>query len=433
MPEAGTVWINAQVVWDRLAAERTLNRECILCPRPPYANLWLEAVIADGSGRRMIGAQVARTGMSGPPLSTFDLVLTGWYGRGLDPSLPAAILSKPVATMVDVWYWEKTCEKRAFWAGKFLYWLAPGRHVSDVGAGRAGRPGIAGRHLQDPAARAVGAPCLGAHERSSRMTQGAAMLAQELANMSERWKRHIEPKFYCSRSKLGKDRVFYVVWRYEECFAEDGKPLAFGYSATVEEAEARMAEITGPCPEIEIIRNAKTALYYHRKLAEENRRCRPPSRKQSSAVVEFVYQDYESGEDCQCHAIPHRIIRRTPRRVFVNTNPYHDGKDIWDGRTYALDRAELEQTGSAFARRRWFLCFWASMEAFHRDHRSPYSEPPSCLAFFGLKLPANVDSLKAVYRERAKKAHPDRGGSAEDFRQVEAQYQAALRFLAETQ
>jgi hypothetical protein len=51
--------------------------------------------------------------------------LTHWYGRGLDPSLPATVLAKPVATMVDVLHWENIRENRAAWAGEFLYWLDP--------------------------------------------------------------------------------------------------------------------------------------------------------------------------------------------------------------------------------------------------------------------------------------------------------------------
>jgi hypothetical protein len=264
------------------------------------------------------------------------------------------------------------------------------------------------------------------------MTQRAKMLVQYWANMEERHRRNIEPTFYCSHCKLGKNRVFYTVWRYHEYFGEDRKPLAFGYTATIEEAEARMAEITGPCEEIEIVRYAQSALYYHRKLAEEKRRLRPPSREQGSAPVEFVYDEYQSEEDRECHPMPHRIIRRTRQRVFVNRNPYWDGKDIWDGRTYALDRAELEQTGSALVDRRSTAVhrLWASMEAFNRDHHhNSQTKPPDCLAFFGLKLPNSVDSLRAVYRAAVKRTHPDHGGNPEDFLQVQLHYAAALAFL----
>jgi hypothetical protein len=56
-----------------------------------------------------------------------------------------------------------------------------------------------------------------------------------------------------------------------------------------------MAEIIGPCPEIEIIRG--TAVLYHRELADKKRRQRPLSCEQGSAAVEFVYHSYQSEED----------------------------------------------------------------------------------------------------------------------------------------
>jgi hypothetical protein len=62
---SGTVLVNAQPVWDNLIAEeqagddRPVQRESIPCPRPPEANMWLEAVTSDGRERRTVGALVA--------------------------------------------------------------------------------------------------------------------------------------------------------------------------------------------------------------------------------------------------------------------------------------------------------------------------------------------------------------------------------------
>jgi hypothetical protein len=78
------------------------------------------------------------------------------------------------------------------------------------------------------------------------------------------------PRFACSRIKLGKNRVFYVVWRwgdYHDFDKEDRKPLAFGYTATIAEAEVLMSEIVSPCPESLIDRYGGYARAYHRELA----------------------------------------------------------------------------------------------------------------------------------------------------------------------
>jgi hypothetical protein len=241
-----------------------------------------------------------------------------------------------------------------------------------------------------------------------------AMQARYWANMRERIKRKVEPQFYCSRVKLGPNRVFYAVWRCSKYFDEDRKPLECGYTTTVEEAERQMAEITASCPEPGIIRDAQHARRYHGQLAEEKRRRRPPSGERQSAGVEFVYRDYWFSDEP--HAEPYRIIRRTRQRVFINVNPWWDDQagDLWDGRTHALNREELEQAGSTSIGNGWGKkTFYVSNEAYHREHRrSSYSELADCLAFFGLKLPTNIDALRAVYRDRVKRTHPDLGGSA---------------------
>jgi hypothetical protein len=258
-----------------------------------------------------------------------------------------------------------------------------------------------------------------------------AMEARHWANMRERIKRGIEPQFYCSRVKLGPNRVFYAVWRCSEYFDEDRRPLGSGYTTTVEEAELQMAEVTGLCPEIEIIRDAQHARRYHGQLAEEKRRRRRSPGTRGSAAVEFVYRDcWYRGEP---HAEPYRIIRRTRQRVFINVNPWWDvqASDVWDGREHALNREQLEQAGSTSIGSGWGKkTFYVSKEAYHRDHRrSSYGELPECLAFFGLKLPTNIDALRAVYRDRVRRTHPDLGGLAEDFRRVKLNYEAALAFL----
>jgi hypothetical protein len=48
-------------------------------------------------------------------------------------------------------------------------------------------------------------------------------------------------------------------------------------------------------------------------------------------------------------------------------------------------------------------------------------------------MPTSLDVLKAVYRERVKEAHPDHGGHADDFREVQRQFEEAVRFLAKAQ
>lgn len=55
---------------------------------------------------------------------------------------------------------------------------------------------------------------------------------------------------------------------------------------------------------------------------------------------------------------------------------------------------------------------------------------PSCLQFFGLQPPISRDVLLAKYRELAKVAHPDHGGSCSAFKAVQANFEAALAEVA---
>jgi VanZ family protein len=53
---------------------------------------------------------------------------------------------------------------------------------------------------------------------------------------------------------------------------------------------------------------------------------------------------------------------------------------------------------------------------------------PDFIARLGLLLPCSVDDVEAAYRARAKHAHPDVGGSVEEFRQLQADYEAAREY-----
>jgi DnaJ-class molecular chaperone len=46
----------------------------------------------------------------------------------------------------------------------------------------------------------------------------------------------------------------------------------------------------------------------------------------------------------------------------------------------------------------------------------------------GLKQDCTEEEFKAAYKKRAKETHPDMGGTAEEFRKVQAAYEAIKRF-----
>jgi hypothetical protein len=64
----------------------------------------------------------------------------------------------------------------------------------------------------------------------------------------------------------------------------------------------------------------------------------------------------------------------------------------------------------------------AERAAFFESMRADPRGGPA-LALLGVSQPFTSDDLKAAYRRRAKETHPDRGGSAEEFRRVREAYE----------
>lgn len=56
---------------------------------------------------------------------------------------------------------------------------------------------------------------------------------------------------------------------------------------------------------------------------------------------------------------------------------------------------------------------------------SPAAEPVSCWAVLGVAPNATLDEIKRAYRERALATHPDRGGDAAAFRELQRAYERA--------
>src|SRR5262245_40591880 len=54
---------------------------------------------------------------------------------------------------------------------------------------------------------------------------------------------------------------------------------------------------------------------------------------------------------------------------------------------------------------------------------------PHFMIELGLLPPYTADDVRMAYREKAKAAHPDRGGSADDFQRLHEAYEQALEYV----
>jgi hypothetical protein len=64
--------------------------------------------------------------------------------------------------------------------------------------------------------------------------------------------------------------------------------------------------------------------------------------------------------------------------------------------------------------------------------RSPPNKAPSALTYFGLDERATFAELEAAYRKQALATHPDHGGSDEQFKDTQRQYELARAWIIET-
>jgi VanZ family protein len=59
---------------------------------------------------------------------------------------------------------------------------------------------------------------------------------------------------------------------------------------------------------------------------------------------------------------------------------------------------------------------------------APTDSRPDFLVRLGVLLPATLRDIESAYRDKVKLAHPDRGGTVEEFNQLQADYEAACQF-----
>lgn len=58
-------------------------------------------------------------------------------------------------------------------------------------------------------------------------------------------------------------------------------------------------------------------------------------------------------------------------------------------------------------------------------------QTPRCILALGLTLPCTADEVRAAYRRKVKRLHPDRGGDRRQFLRLQAHFEEALAVVAE--
>ena len=226
-------------------------------------------------------------------------------------------------------------------------------------------------------------------------------------------------------ASVGKNRWYWVVWPSLAMLqaGEAAQHLAAGIAPSKAEAVDEALEIAGIDGEWVAAKYAKD---YHRQTRRQQRG--EADSATAPTLIEFLYQDVQDPESEAWYSVPHRIIRKTPKYIFVEKARYdpHHQTGSWLNHktaTWRLDRGLLEAEGYALAP----IGDIEDPLFFTAPYQDRTDAAPACFAQLGLDFPASQAQVKAAFRQRAKVVHPDQGGDHESFLRLKAAYELALR------
>jgi hypothetical protein len=241
-------------------------------------------------------------------------------------------------------------------------------------------------------------------------------------------------------TSLGKTRWYWIVWPSLRELQESKEPIlhiAEGYEKTKAEAVEKALEVAGQYGTWIAAKYA--GAYHHNSRTGRPRRGNRAHIAESPVIMvedEFLYRDIFESTSRQWISVPHRVVRKTRKYVFVEQSPHssHDQAGSWlDGEppTYRLDRLALDQEGYAFIPATSSLSDQEDPLFYATAHmKQPGGHLPKCLEILHLSWPCTVKDVQEAYRRLVRSAHPDGGGSHEQFLELQAAYEQALRLCS---
>lgn len=231
-------------------------------------------------------------------------------------------------------------------------------------------------------------------------------------------------------ASLTKNRWYWVVWPSLEEIQASEEPLPHlqdGYEKTKAEAVKKALESAGIYAEWIA---AKFARAHHRNKIYKQSRAGPTN---SPTMQEFLYREVYDHKSRKRISLPHRVVRKTRKHVYVDQQPYspHDQTGTWldtESFTFQLDRQMLEREGYAFVPSTSDLIDTEDPMFFNSEYVK-WKAPSTfqCLEILHLSWPCTQADIKRAYRSLVKSAHPDGGGSQDTFLALQAAYKQALQ------
>jgi hypothetical protein len=225
-----------------------------------------------------------------------------------------------------------------------------------------------------------------------------------------------------SAASVGKNKYIWIACTLTTwCDGKD--PEHYGYTDSLNQALGeieRAKDLLDPSRQMlsvpgtlrgDITRvNVGYARSWHQRLS---RRQRPKklSNSTESARQEFVYTTFHYYDEQTPTSIPHVVIKKTPKKIIIHAEAYRPGH-VWSRiRTYHLDRKKLEETGRVFHRHCEFTLVPEASRYIYRRGDVLNNQA----GMLGLTWPYTRREVIRAFRLKVKEAHPDKGGSSEEF------------------
>jgi hypothetical protein len=244
-----------------------------------------------------------------------------------------------------------------------------------------------------------------------------------------------EKRRFVAITSLSKNRWYWIVWPSLDEIRASDEPLLHvgeGVEKTKSEAVERALEMAGNGAEWIAAKYAR--IHHSNKTNGKRRRAshRTPEDSITLKMDDFLYRDVYDVQSRQWVPVPHRVVRRTRKYIFIEQQPYSPGEvtGSWFDQgapTFRLDRQMLDREGYAFIPATAYV-----EDAEEIYFSSEYSQPTEsvqikCLQILNLSVPCTEAEVKGAYRKLVKSAHPDGGGSQEQFLALQEAYEQALR------
>ena len=230
-----------------------------------------------------------------------------------------------------------------------------------------------------------------------------------------------------TRSRVGRNRVRWVAYD-DKAGAEGCEVVGEGYAASLPEADSAAREKLASLGMYQARRRSTSFKPAPRADREPTPR---PARPEMNRPRAYVYSRREADETGGFLVSAHLIVKKTAKRVYVTRKSFGPDQlgsedERWEENesTIPLDRLRLEQDGSVYSNGHRSSDFYKTRDQALGERSSSESSASRVL---GLCPPFSLEDIKSAYRRKAFEAHPDRGGSPEEFQAAESAYRRLVR------